>query len=215
MSKQYRHLIQHKNVIKKAFKIGFSKKDSSIYIQPYAPNSQFHCGVSNFKSGETNSIITYPHIPNVIDYLKLSIHESGQVHVKNKENEIIVGPLQVPNLNTYSGQHIASIDINSIETLTDFKGSRKKNKNAEDLIFSLENQEHSMRFAIFANANSSDFTTPLPYGRITLERIFNPMYFAIKPVPQPIKDGGGMTLLAGFNPNQEFSETDYLYIRCD
>ena len=52
---------------------------------------------------------------------KLSIHESGQVHIKVKDS--IAGPVLISPLSEWKGQHIASVSIDHFSSLSEFRGS--------------------------------------------------------------------------------------------
>lgn len=176
MPRSFRYLILYKNKYKKVFNVSFTKNDASLYISPYSPKARFDCGVGYFQENQVKTQVTCYTQNTPKDFLKLSIHESGQVHIKNSNNSILGETLSIPHFKELNGEHIATIDVGSIESLVDLKGKPKQNNQKHDIVFAPGIESKTIRFALYLNGKEKKFKCDLPDACITLKRNRLPIY---------------------------------------
>jgi hypothetical protein len=153
----------------------------------------------NFKEGIQTSITP-----------KLSIHETGRVHVQALED--LVGPLFIPPLAEWKGQHAASVGPEHLVT-------PKSQGQTVDHVLNVPDQIESLHLAVYIAGDRPSFEAAKCPIIITLKRrtLQKPLYVALKFVAQEaigIVLGSGITILAGWNPlNRREEGFDYIYIR--
>lgn len=145
---------------------------------------------------------------------KLSIHYSGQVHIRAcKKDEILAGPLFCPPLNELNGEHIATICVDRFDGLLEFKKSPRQAGPEIDHVIPVGDGVKSGRLAIYINGNSPIFGG----GKCRIMIPRNTIYIGVKPISQlplgsPKKSG--IIVIAGWDPTKKMGvEQDYLYIR--
>jgi len=84
--KSIRLLVENKDQLLKFCRIGISQSDASIYIFPYAPSGKYYSGIrklmiSNDKNAGYKDKFNYSGQFIGEDAPKVSIHESGQIHI--------------------------------------------------------------------------------------------------------------------------------------
>ena len=149
---------------------------------------------------------------------KLSLHETGQVHVQVGRDR--AGPLRIPPLSELRGQHVASISADKFETLAPFEGTPRSSGAEQDFVFVVEAGLDSGRIALYVNGEEPSFADDCPV-RITLTRptLASPLHLGLRPWGQlplgEIADKGGVTVTSGWNPLTALGESSmqFLYIR--
>ena len=138
-------------------------QDASLYIVPYSVNRVFKGLLFNLGNGigpfETTVDVSEaeesagPSIPH------LSLHASGIVHAYEKKGDKHFGELQAQPLAGLINQHVATLSINSIESLPVFDGEpdidRKKSK--FDAVVKIVGKVRSPRFPIIVNSQKIPF----------------------------------------------------------
>jgi hypothetical protein len=111
---------------------------------------------------------------------KLSIHESGQVHIKS--DQPIAGPLQIPPLAEWKGQHIASVSLDSFEGLAKFEGRISSSGSEQDLVIKVIGDAQSGRIPLYLAGDRAAFTQR-DCAVITMRRphLKSPIFLGIKP----------------------------------
>lgn len=215
--RELRLLVDLGNDIRKIAKTAFSKADASLYIFPYAPSGQYFYGGRHMDEVEFEDKVRFTedvfsdHVP------KLSIHETGQVHIKAKES--IAGPVSISPLSDWKGQHIASVSIDQFSSLPEFRDSVSDEGAEIDHVIPVDELVKSGRLAFYLAGDRAAFEEPNCRIVITVERptIENPIYIGIQPKAQDLLselDFGGITVLAGWDILPEPNEGEnYLYIR--
>lgn len=203
--------------IRKVGKIAFSKVDASLYLFPYSLHNKYNYGersveginfedTFNVEEGKQSDLIP-----------KLSIHATGQVHIKANGN--LAGPLYVPPLSEWRGQHLATFCPDDFSVLPKFTGKVKHTDTKYDLAIQVPPNIRSGRFIFYLAGDNNSSISPDCNGIFTLHRpgIQLPLHIGVKAVSQPPIGnpvGEGITLLAGWTPSPIQGEgTDYLYIR--
>lgn len=215
--REVRILIQWRNSLRKLCKIAFSDSDASLYLFPYAIEGKYHYGSKIMPSKEASLSFDFAEDIFQEQTPKLSIHESGQVHVYVGIEK--AGPLFIPPLANLTGQHIASVSPDAFESLPIFTKKLRQIGAEIDQIIPAVDEAVSGRLAIYVNGNQPTFDVQDCGLIFTLTRstIARPLYFGVKPIGQPkigVDVQKGVTIIAGWNPLKPMAEdVDFLYIR--
>jgi hypothetical protein len=148
---------------------------------------------------------------------KLSIHQSGQVHIVAGSS--LIGPLRIPALSTLRGQHIASVTVDAFSVLSHFTGTPKPSGKHQDHVIPADDAAASGRIAVYIAGDRPAFHAKNCRIVFTIKRptLPSPLYLGIKPIGQPVlgePQPQGITVLAGWDPTgKPQTRTDYLYVR--
>jgi hypothetical protein len=185
-------------------KIALSQSDGSLYLFPYSAGGSFHFGRSSIPADEGQATIPFDDQETSPRTPKLSIHETGQVHI--------------PPLSALRGQHVASVTCVRFSALALFDRAPKPGGPERDLIIPVEEGVESGRLALYVNGEAPAFpgkdAITFALRRPTLER---PLYLRLTPYSQPpLGDEGGATVIvtAGWNPQGTpvWELFDYMFI---
>ena len=215
--RELRILVDLGNDLRKIAKLAFSNTDASLYIFPYSPSSQYFYGGRHMDEIEFEDKVTFTEDIFSDQVPKLSIHETGQVHIKAKES--IAGPVSISPLSNWKGQHIASVSIDKFSSLPEFRGSVIDEGPEIDHVIPVDELVKSGRLAFYLAGDRAAFEEPNCRMVITVARptIENPIYIGIQPKAQDLLSDlefGGITVLAGWDIHPEPDEgVNYLYIR--
>ena len=215
--RQLRILIGHRQRLLRLCSIAFTDKDASIYLFPYAPNNRFYVGGRSMPQAEFTDTFTFTDDLLSDTTPKLSIHQSGQVHILAGDTRI--GPLRIPPLSTLRGQHIASVTVDAFSVLSEFTSTPKAKGKDQDHVIPAEDNAASGRIALYLAGDRPAFQAQECPIVITLKRpsLPSPLYLGIKPIGQPVlgePDPQGITVLAGWDPTGQIQRgADYLYVR--
>lgn len=199
-------------------KLAFTKADASIYVVPYAPNKRYSVGTHQM--GEREQSVTF-NLDDALDYEaapKISFHQSGQVHANAGATR--VGPLRIPPLPDWRGEHIATVLAEHALSLPKFRGPRRWHGVERDLVLELRGNIESAAVALFVNGHEPVFAGPCPVrfrlGHATLE---TPLYVGLHlraqvPLSEPDVPGTGVVAIGGWVPNRGPAEAvDFIYLR--
>ncbi|MDD5092565.1 MAG: hypothetical protein PHQ23_16825 [Candidatus Wallbacteria bacterium] len=213
--KKLRFLVEHNNSLKPVFLISFGN-DSSIYLFPYGKKGVFSYGRSTIPENVTAHSFKYNPRENPEKHPKLSIHESGQVHVCS-ENKQVAGPITISPLQIWSGQHIATVQVDSFSGLASRAKQLKNTTTLKDHVVKCEKGVENGRFAIYCNYSEPTFSTHCPI-RLELVRPHLPrvMYFGVSLIASTPLEGEGITIITGWPPESSTSEPmDFLFLRVE
>lgn len=149
---------------------------------------------------------------------KLSIHQSGQVHVYYK-NSKKAGPIFSLPLKKWRGQHLATVVTDSFKTLTNYKKKIKKNPPNIDHVIPCEGKVENGRIIVYCNGKEPSFDYKCNIVvKVKRKQLKRPIYFGFTFMSQEsLNEGeneGGVTVISGWNPkNEPNGAQDYLYIR--
>ena len=214
---EIRLLIEHEGQLRRLCKLAFSKSDASIYVFPYARTGSFFFGSRSMPERHFKDSFPFKQQLSSDQVPKISIHESGQVHVTSKG--IRAGPLQIPPLSSLRGEHIATVSADEFSVLAEFRGSPKLRGRRIDHVISVSENVKSGRIAVYVAGDRAAFQAPNCPLVVTVKRptLANPIYVGLKPISQnPIGHpaGEGVIAIAGWDPTGQFQEgADYLFIR--
>ncbi len=210
-------LVDYNKSLRKVCKIRFSNSDASLYMIPYSLQGIFCFGKEKFAKGQTKLSFDFTKQIKSKTTPKLSIHESGNVHIKAGTES--VGPLKISPIENSRAQHIATICPDDFESLPYFKDTPISSGTEIDRIITVKGPIKSGKFLVYINGQKPEF--PVEYQiRFDLRRstISKPLYVCILGTAQePLGVGvepKGVTILSGWDPDiVDDSEQDFLYIR--
>ncbi len=214
-----RLLIEVDAGFKKVCRLVFSKSDASLYLIPYGNEGTYLWGQGTFSKGSTKATFSHSDARGTQERLKLSIHGTGQVHVKSlKDQDYKAGPLRTRPLWDYRGQHLASISIDSLESLPD-AGKIKGKPRSPELLLKASDIDYSRRFVLYANGEEPVFTVPVK-STVSMYRagLPSPLHIGIttyKQDPLASDEKGGVIIICGWDPHEEdlMSEEEILWVR--
>lgn len=210
-----RILIQCDGTLRRLCKLGFSQRDASLYVVPYGPLGRYRFGVESFASVERKVEID-TELHGALSGLPphLSIHESGRVHIRSAGST--AGPLQVPPLLAWAGQHAATVSPVSFTGLAPFSKTPKQTGGERDFVFGVDTSNvQSGRLAIYLNGAEPKFATQCPM-RFTLARpgLAAPLQIGLAPLSnEPLGPGAGVTVIGGWDPTvASTAPASFLYV---
>lgn len=197
--------------------MAFSNKDASLYLFPYSASRKYFFGSRSMPDTVFEDKVDYSQgiFANTIP--KLSIHQSGEVRIQAVK--ALAGPLFVPPLSDWRGQHAATICPDSITALPEYPVTPKDKGQLVDRVIEVDDNIESIRLAIYLAGDEPSFNVQNCPIVITLSRqsLQHPIYIALKLITQsPLGNDPqkGTTIFAGWNPtNTREQGLDYLYIR--
>jgi hypothetical protein len=148
---------------------------------------------------------------------KLSIHQTGQVHILAGETRI--GPLQIPPLSALRGQHVATVSVDAFSVLAEFRARPKTKGKVQDHVIPASDDAVSGRIAFYIAGDRPAFAADQCRVVMTVMRptLVSNLYIGIKPIGQPSigePEPAGITVLAGWDPTGTSNKgVDYLYVR--
>jgi len=201
------------------FNLGFSERDESLYLRPIAPNGFYHCGEEvipahvsdfqfNFRDGRFQTG----------EPVKLSIHASGQTHVKRDQprSQPVAGPLQMPPLLTMEDKHLATIQIDRFSCLRPVLRATTTAGEVVDFGFPFLDAAAG-RIVLWVNAIEPKFQDTDFW--IALARPGGVLHVGFAGAANDViaEDPRGFTILTGWNPLNAGikSEQNLLFIRCE
>lgn len=134
---------------------------------------------------------------------KVSIHESGRVHVRAGQEE--AGPVFVPDMQGLRGEHIATVLLDRIDALEPYARSLKQTASEEDVLLPIGSNVGSARLAIYMNAAEPEFGYEcLKYITLESPRLSRPLYVGFawinqQPLGAP-KEESGVVIIVGWDP---------------
>jgi hypothetical protein len=195
----------------------FSKSDASLYLFPYAPHGRYFFGGRHMDEVAFEDQVRFSDDPFSEAVPKLSIHESGMVHVQAAG--LRAGPVSVSPLVQWRGQHIASIGADNFQALPAFTDALSSAGPEIDHVIPTDQIVESGRLVFYLAGDRPAFEERNCRLVITLSRpsLSNPIYLGIQPKAQRALSEptlGGVTAIAGWDMDSSAQQgVDYLYIR--
>jgi hypothetical protein len=216
-ARKVRLLVEYKGQLLRVCKLLFTATDASIYLIPYAPHRRFFYGRHALPTQEVPVDLCFSEDTDVDHEPKLSIHESGQVHVQVAG--LRVGPLETCPLADLRGQHVATVSPDRFDGLPPFEGRLSRLASDRDLVHRVPRAVESGRFAIYVNGVDRLFADGQCWFTVTCHRatLVRPLYVGVKvhwQLPTGEESHPGITVLAGWDPRlPEKTRQDFVYVR--
>jgi hypothetical protein len=215
--RQVRLLLEQRDgLLRKAARLIFGG-DGSLYLVPYARSGKFFYGRRTMEAGQTADAFNFREQIEADSNPKLSIHQSGQVHIYAKD-EPKAGPIFIPPLGDLRGEHVATVRWDTIGSVPEFTGKARAHGSEIDCAFGVPPDVESGALIFFANGTTSTFKTEIVQLAFQAEiATGTPIFFGLLAAAKPPlgdSDHGGVTVIAGFHPTNAPDEVDdYLYLR--
>ena len=116
--RELRLLVDLGGDLRKIAKVVFSKSDASLYLFPYAPSGRYYFGGRHMDEVEFEDKIKFSDDLYSESVPKLSIHETGQVHIQAKG--VKAGPVSISPFADWRGQHIATVGADNFSCVIPF-----------------------------------------------------------------------------------------------
>jgi hypothetical protein len=212
------HLEQQEGVLRVAAQLVFTRRDASLYLVPYAARGEYFYGEQTFAPGQDKADIKFREQVSAKERPKLSIHTTGEVHIY-ASNAPKVGPVHIPPLREYRGEHLASVSWDRIDLVPLHTGKVSTTGEQRDYAFGVPEDIEAGDILIFANGVENRFLTEYVHFAIQAWGVEGtpPVYFGVTAVAQePKGEAGdsGITVLGGFNARQSHEdEGKLLFLR--
>jgi hypothetical protein len=195
------HLEERDGTLRNAAQITFTGRDASLYLIPYATHGEYFYGVTEMPAGQAPFTFNFRDQLTARNRPKISIHESGAVHIY-ADGSPKAGPLQVPPLREYRGEHLATVRYDAIQDLPKNTRTTRISGQRVDIAFGVPPDVLSGALLIYANGEANLFQTEHVHFAIQVETgaAKPPMFYGLTGVADdPLGDAGGVTVLAGFD----------------
>jgi len=218
--KEIRFLAKSGSEVKKVCKISFSKKGFNLYIIPYGKNNKYFYGAGKIVG--KNKTFNYTSQYKAIRNPKLSIHQSGQIHIYYQNPKEKAGPLFTMPLMEFRGQHLATVTVDNFYVLPTTDTIKNKH-GIHNCICELTNKDISFRIIIYLNSYEPRFiyNCNLIYPiKLKDNNKLNYSYLGMAIVSQPqlnfSKSKGGVSVISGWNPRAPHNKPlPFLYLRAE
>lgn len=202
--------------IKKICKLIFTESDTSLYLIPYSPLNKFYYGKVKFSENQLENTFDYTTQKFTEDIPKLSIHQTGQVHIKGSDGT--VGPIYISPFVDIECKHIATVVAEKFSVLPNLEGKIRNKSKYKDILLKVDELDKGGRIVIYLNAQESIFPVDCNLNfelkRPTLNK---PLYFGVVAFLQDAlgnDDKSGMMIISGWDPQKEVTdEQEFLFIK--
>lgn len=214
----FRVLIGHGSHLLRMCRFGFNTGDASLYLIPLGVAAQYFFGQHVIPAGEDGVTAPFDDQERSDRPPHLSIHQSGEVHVRSGYTE--AGPIFLPPITDLRGQHVATVTCNRFAGLPVYARTPSTSGPVQDVVLPTEPGVESGRLAVYANAERPVFPVSQSIT-VTLERpnLRRPFYVGIKPFAQTALGGASedpsVIVIAGWDPLDPRAlsgPTPYLFI---
>jgi hypothetical protein len=215
--RELRLLAQRRGSLFRLCKLMFTKRDASIYVVPYARAQRYFSGSSEIAEHEVSSFLNAAEGIESDREPKLSIHESGQVHVHAAGAR--AGVVQSLPLAGFRGEHLATVCFDKFDGLPPYVGPVRTAGPEREFVFVVPDDVPSGRLAMYANAAEPKFARGQCLMTFTLVRptLARPLFIGLHPISQAAlgePDRSGVTVIAGWDPATNATEAlRYVYLR--
>lgn len=212
-NRQLRVLVHVASGLRRLCSIAFSKNDASIYVIPYCVGGRYYFGSESMAEKQALATFDFKIQESAELAPKLSIHESGQVHVRI--GNITAGPLRMPPLANLRGQHVATVCADTLNGLVEFKSERPVR---DCLILDPDAETLSVRLAVYINGLNASFNTPCPRYTNLPAKASGTVHVGFAPLGQePLgsaESKPGVTVIGGWDPTRPAgSPLNFLFLR--
>ena len=153
--RRFRLLLKHDGQVRRL--AGFSAgPDGSLYIFPQSPTGRYFCGNESMGEGVVSHTFRFDSAPPIEEVPKLSLHPSGQVHLK-KGAEYLTDPLRIPRFRDLRGEHVASVGASRFDILPTFQGKARISGSRRDEVIPVRKGVNAGRFAVYLNGAEASF----------------------------------------------------------
>ena len=218
-SPKIRLLIQTGDTFRPVCKILLPRNDFSFAIVPYSVRGTYFYHSTAFEPSELQKEIPCTEPSHFESVPKMQFHDSlpgsstGQVHISAGKTR--VGIVPIPPLAEWTGDHIATVDVDSFCALPIHARSLKRKGDDLDQPLRFAEGIEAGRFVFCVNAQRPVFAHPC---FLTLRAWNNhkEIFLGIAPKEQPPRaehTGGGIVVIGGWDPNISKQPLNLLTLR--
>jgi len=218
--RELRFLFKYRGHLYRSFKFISSREDASIYIVVYGCRGRYYYGLEDIPEKTTGFEFELKDLLERRRVLpKISIHESGQVHIKVGLTSL-AGPLSIPALSMWRGGHLATIRFDSFEGLPEHDGIVRTKKTEKDVVLEVPEQKESARIALWVNGLQPTFDDKCFLTRTTLmPGSDSPIYLGFSLADQKkfsMTGETGVMAVAGWDPRKMHVEPQkFLFLKAE
>lgn len=205
-----RVVVHHRGSLYHFCRLTWSDADASLYLFPPEHAETFFAGSVTIPAGQTEA--TYPLGDPLDGEPHLSIHQSGQTHIK-VGSRIVAGPMRSDPIAELRGHHVAVIHCARFDRLPMLDGGLTTDGPNPDSVFPTDDVAESGWISVFVSEAPVFFDTPRVTVTLTRTSLLAPLYVGL--VPRAFKlvddDGsGGVFIIAGWDPTTEVAADEPL-----
>ena len=194
--------------------LSWSVQDASLFVSPFSRAAEYFAGSHPMADGQASIEIPYRAGTSLAKAPKLSVHESGQLHVKAPTGEIVGGPIHLDHLRGWRGQQVLTIAIDDVEWLPQYDRALRTEGSDQDIVLQLSHE--SARLAVYLNSEHPRFDDPTQ-AAVGLSRgsLGSTLWVGLAIFPNEVLAQGStaVSIIAGVDPFDSGSEGELLYIR--
>lgn len=138
--------------------LSWSVQDASLFVSPFSGASEYFAGSHPMAAGQASIQIPYRSGTFFVKARKLSVDESGQLHVKAPTGRIVAGPIRLDHLKGWRGQQVLTIAIDEVDALPQYDHALRTEGTDQDIAIQLSHE--SARIAIYLNSEDPWFDDP-------------------------------------------------------
>jgi hypothetical protein len=214
-------LVRFGGMVRRISKFAFSKADASLYVMLIGPHGLFRCGLGHFDPGVATIQVQLnePVEGDAAGIPKISIHESGQVHVIGGTYRS--GPCYVPSIVGFRGVHVATILVEHLEDLTPFNGQVSTSGPRRSIVLDgVPSGVTGLRLPLYVNGREPKFRDSCQII-FSLQRpgLAQPLNVGLAVRSSTVRDAkggqGGVVMAVGWDPSDPrlTASTDILLVR--
>ena len=210
------HVI-HRGIRRTLCRVAFVTRDASLYLLPADNDFDWYAGRREF-TGPLQKALSFHYVGDALTGTgpaKLSIHESGQVHVQLNGRR--TKPVLLPALAKRAGEHVATIHPDSLDVLPLHTGHLRGKGRERDYVLALDDAAASAAVAVFVTSGRIPHVSNRSLvAELARETLSEPLYVEFRPIAKEELGGQspyGLTVVSGFHPTEP--RDPFLFIRAD
>ncbi len=214
-----RFLARHRGKVRAVCLVVLSRSDGSFYVFPYSKSGQYFFGARGLAESKIDDTFDVGLQLSSSSLPKLSVHESGQVHIKDPGGQDKAGPLHIPPLASLRGEHVCSVSVDRLDSLPEYSPTIKKAGPKTDRLVHFSDSMESGRIVFMVNGTEPVFRTTNQTSLIQLTcKAGLTVYLGLLAIEQdPLgneRDVKGISVIGGWDPTLAKNATiEYLYLR--
>jgi hypothetical protein len=211
------HLEQRDGTFRTLAQVMFTSRDASLYLVPYARSGNYFYGAQSVPPGRSKFEVKFKEHAMASARPKLSIHESGDVHIYADDSPK-AGPIHVRPVSECRGEHIATVQFDHMNLVPVYSRTMRITREVADLAVGVPDDVDAGRLCIYANGERNAFNTEqLHFARVARCTDGSEVWYGFGfYVGDALGSGdeGGITVLAGFDARATENEgLGFLFLR--
>lgn len=200
--REARLIVEYNGSSRKICKVFFTRRDASIYVQPYWPGSTFFSGVQEFNPGQEKITVDFSNGCKTSTCPKLSYHESGRVHLRVGKEKI--AEADAAPIGTIQGEeaHILTLLIDDLGKLPLLSSGFRWKMRKKDFKCIAESPGRSARVLVYALSGKAEHLDGCALTfHLKRQSSSQLTTFGIRMVGQKPVGNGQLIMLSGWHPD--------------